>query len=407
MSLDIAALRSAVPGLHRSIRGESLIYLDYAATAQRPQAVLDAVYRANTELNANVHRGVHTVSAEVSAAFEAARARVATFLGAEPSEIVFTRGTTEALNLAAQGIAATRLRPRSRILLTQQEHHANLVPWQLVAHPRGARVECMRLDDAGSIDVEAAHRQIRAGGLAVLGLPLVSNVLGSRAPVETLSAAARDVGAVVVVDAAQAVAHGPLDVHAIGADVVAFSGHKVYGPTGIGVLWARSDLLHAWPPWQGGGDMIERVSFDSTTYRPPPARFEAGTPPIAAALGLHAALDWLDAVGWSTIRARETQLRARLLAILDGLDFIERLPGRPDVPLACFNVRGVHAHDVGTILDQHGIAVRTGRHCADPLHTLLGLDASVRASASFLNTEAELDHLEAALGEVAEVFGVV
>lgn len=406
MTLDVSTLRREFPGLQRSIRGAPLAYLDYAATAQRPRAVLDAMHRAHTELNANVHRGVHTVSAEVSAAFEAARARVAAFLGADPSEVVFTRGTTEALNLAAHGIAATRLRPRSRILLSQQEHHANLVPWQLVAHPRGARVECIPLTEGGHLDLDAAHRQIRAGELAVLGVPLVSNVLGTRTPVEELARAAHDVGGLVVVDAAQAVAHGPIDVHALGADVVAFSGHKVYGPTGIGVLWARASLLHAWPPWQGGGDMMERVSFESTTYRPPPARFEAGTPPIAGAIGLHAALDWLEGVGWSAIQEREALIRDHLLTVVDGLGFVDRLPGRPDVPLTSFNVRGVHAHDVGTILDQSGIAVRTGRHCADPLHTTLGLEASVRASASFLTTGAEVDLLGHALREVAEVFGV-
>ena len=210
----------------------------------------------------------------------------------------------------------------------------------------------------------------------------------------------------VVEDAAQAVAHGPLDVHALGADVVAFSGHKVFGPTGIGVLWARSELLNAWPPWQGGGAMIERVSFDTTTYRPPPARFEAGTPPIAAAVGLHAALDWLEGVGWPAIQQREAQVREHLLSLLGDIPSVVRLPGTPVVPLASFNLRGVHPHDVGTLLDEGGVAVRTGRHCTDPLHTHLGLDASVRASASFLTTEAELERLAAGLRRVVEVFGV-
>jgi len=404
--LDLAALRAELPGLTRRVRGKPLAYLDFAATAQRPRVVLDALRRAHTELNANVHRGVHTVGAEATVAFEAARTRVAEFLGADRSEVVFTRGATESLNLAAQGIAATRLRPRSRILLTQQEHHANLVPWQLVAHPRGAHVEHIPLLPSGALDLETAHRQVRAGHLSVLGLPLISNVLGTRAPVEELAAAARKVGALVVVDAAQAVAHGPLDVHALGADVVAFSGHKLFGPTGIGVLWARSELLHAWPPWQGGGAMIERVSFDTTTYRSPPARFEAGTPPIAAAVGLHAALDWLEDVGWPAIQQREALVRERLLSLLGDIPSVVRLPGSPVVPLASFNLRGVHPHDVGTLLDEDGVAVRTGRHCTDPLHTHLGLDASVRASASFLTTELELERLAAGLRRVAEVFGV-
>ena len=406
MTLDVHALRSQVPGLGRTIRGQPLVYLDYAATAQRPQSVIDAVVRANTTLNASVYRGVHTVSAEVTRAFEAARARVARFLSAEPGEIVFTRGATEALNLAAHGIAATRLRPRSRILLSAQEHHANLVPWQLAADPRGARVESLTLDVHGHIDHDDALRRIGQGQLAVLGLPLVSNVLGTRTAVAPLAAAARAVGAVVVVDAAQAVAHGPIDVHALGADVVAFSGHKVYGPTGIGVLWARRSLLESWPPWQGGGAMVERVSFDATSFRAPPARFEAGTPPIAAALGLHAALDWLDGVGWEAIAAREVRVREQLLATLDAIDPVVRLPGTPEVPLASFNVGAIHPHDVGTLLDEQGIAVRTGRHCADPLHSGLGLAASVRVSASFLTTDTELAHLGRALRKAVEVFGV-
>jgi cysteine desulfurase/selenocysteine lyase len=406
MNLDVAALRAQVPGLHRSIRGQPLVYLDHAATAHRPQPVLDALHHANTHLNANVHRGVHTVSAEATAAFEATRTRVAAFLGADREEIVFTRGTTEALNLAAHGIAATRLRPRSRILLTPFEHHANLVPWQLVADPRGARVEALPVTPTLDLDLDRTHTALRAGHVAVLGLPLVSNVLGTRTPVAELAAMAHDVGALVVVDAAQAAAHGPLNVHALGADILAFSGHKLGGPGGIGVLWAKRSLLATWPPWQGGGDMIERVSFDSTTFRAPPARFEAGTPPIAAAIGLHAALDWLENIGWEAISEHEHLLRDHLLAVLDALPFVERLPGTPAIPLAAFNVRGVHPHDVGTLLDDHGIAVRTGRHCTDPLHTHLGLDASVRASASFLTTTDELDHLGRALHAVAEVFGV-
>lgn len=405
MAIDVASLRAQVPGLSRCIRGTPLAYLDYAATAQRPQPVLDAVRRAQTELNANVHRGVHTVSGEVSRAFEAARERVAAFLGARPDEVVFTRGTTEALNLAAHGLSATRIRPRDRVLLSTAEHHANLVPWQLFAAPRGARIEALPLDATGRIDLDAAHATIRRGHLAVVGVPLVSNVLGTRAPIRALAEAAHAVGAVVVADAAQAAAHGPIDVNDLGVDVLAFSGHKVFGPTGIGVLWAKRSLLESWPPWQGGGDMIERVAFSGTSFRPPPARFEAGTPPIAAALGLHAALDWLDGIGWPAIEARESTLLTHGTAVLDALPFIERLPGPPAVPVFSFNVRGVHPHDVGTLLDEDGIAVRTGRHCTDPLHTSLGLDASVRASASFLTTESELDRLGASLSRVAEMFG--
>lgn len=403
--LDVDALRKQVPGLHREVHGHPLAYLDYAATAQRPQAVLDAVAHAYTTLNANVHRGVHTVSAEATAAFEAARARVARFLSTVPTQVVFTSGATDALNLAASGLAATRLAPGTRVLATLAEHHANLVPWQLAAERTGASVEPVPLTSRGTVDLGALERALCQGRVAVVACTLVSNVLGTRAPIEEVSRLCDQHGATLVVDAAQAAAHGPLDAAALGAHVLVFSGHKVYGPTGVGVLWARKELLEAWPPWKGGGDMIRRVAFSGTTFREPPARFEAGTPPIAQAIGLHAALDWLNNIGWAAIQAREEALTRYAEAALRGVPELHRVPGAPVVPLFSFTLGSIHPHDIGTLLDHEGVAVRTGRHCTDPLHTQLGLDATTRASLSFLNTREEIDRLVAGLHRVTEILG--
>lgn len=403
--LDVARLRAEVPALSREVHGHRVTYLDHAATAPTPQVVLQAVAQAYGPLNANVQRGVHTMSAEASAAYAAARSKVARFLHTDPVQIVFTRGTTEALNLAAHGIAATRLRPRSRVLVSRQTHHAGLVPWQLMGAPRGAHVEALPCTPTGQLDLDATERALRAGHVAAVCVPVASNVLGTYTPVRELAELAHDVGAVMVADAAQAAPHSPLDVGALGVDVLAFSGHKVFGPTGIGVLWARRSLLEKWPPWQGGGDMVQRVRFEGSTFREPPHRFEAGTPPIAQALGLHAALDWLENIGWKAIQARERVVRDGLWQRLRQVPGLTLLPGPADLPMASFTLGRHHPHDVGSLLDQLGVAVRTGRHCADPLHTLLGLDSTVRASASFLTTDAELDRLIAGLSHVREVLG--
>ena len=290
-------------------------------------------------------------------------------------------------------------------MLSQQEHHASLVPWQLVAPVRGAHVEALPCDERASIDLDAAEATLRAGHVAAICVGLATNVLGQWQPVAQLAELARSVGALVIVDAAQAAAHGPVDVHSLGVDALAFSGHKLFGPTGIGVLWARSELLQSWPPWHGGGDMVARVSFEGSTFRPPPHRFEAGTPPIAQALGLHAALDWLEGIGWTAIRRREAEVRDGLWNRLREVDGLRLLPGPAELPLASFTLGRHHPHDIGTLLDHAGVAVRTGRHCADPLHGHLGLAASVRASASFLTTDAELDQLVLGLRHVCEVLG--
>ncbi len=401
----IEAARAQVPGLQNEVQGQPLAYLDYAATAQRPQAVLDALHHAHAHLGANVHRGVHTRSAEATAAFEAARARVARFLSTTPEQVVWTSGATDALNLAAAGLGATRVRAGDRVLVSVGAHHANLVPWQLMAKRTGARVEPLPLAPSGEPDLGALDVALARGRVAVVAVSLISNVLGTQAPVSELAQRAHAHGAAVVVDAAQAVAHGPVNPAALGADVLAFSGHKIYGPTGVGVLWARPALLEDWPPWKGGGDMIERVSFEGTSFRPPPARFEAGTPPIAQAIGLHAALDWLEVLGWGSIQKKESALTKALVRTLDSIEGVRRAPGTPVVPLCSFCLDGVHPHDVGTLLDEQGIAVRTGRHCADPLHTALGLDATVRASLSFLNTADEIVRLAEGLEHAKTVLG--
>jgi len=404
-TIDLAAVRAQVPALSRTVHGRPVAYLDHAATAPTPTCVIDALGRAYGPLNANVHRGVHTMSADATQAFAAARRRVARFISASADEVVFTSGTTAALNLVAHGLSATRLRPRSRVLVSRQEHHANLVPWQLVAAPRGARVEALPCDTRGGVDLEAAERALRAGDVAVVCITLASNVLGTLQPVHELTRLAHGVGALVVADAAQAAAHGPIDVRALGVDALAFSGHKLFGPTGVGVAWARRELLQSWPPWQGGGDMVTRVTFDGPGFRAPPQRFEAGTPPIAQAIGLHAALDWLEDIGWARIQARETLVRDRIWDRLGEVDGLQLLPGPADLPMASFTFGRHHPHDVGTLLDQQGVAVRTGRHCADPIHALLGLDATVRASGSFLTTDAEIDRLVDGLRHVREVLG--
>lgn len=404
-TVGVEAARAEVPGLQGEVHGKPLAYLDYAATAQCPQVVLDALHHAHAHLGANVHRGVHTRSAETTAAFEAARVRVARFLSTAPEQVIWTSGATDALNLAAAGLGATRVRAGDRLLVSMGAHHANLVPWQLLAGRTGARVEPLPLTSKGEPDLEALDAALARGRVAVVAVSLVSNVLGTRAPVSAIAQRAHAHGAVVVVDAAQAVPHGPLDPDALGADVVAFSGHKLYGPTGVGVLWARPALLAAWPPWKGGGDMVQRVSFAGTSFRAPPARFEAGTPPIAQAIGLHAALDWLEDLGWGVIQAREAALTRALVRCLDGVQGLRRVPGTPTVPLCSFTVEGVHPHDVGTLLDEQGVAVRTGRHCADPLHAALGLQATVRASLSFLSTQDEIARLVEGVVHAKAVLG--
>ena len=387
--LDVKRLREDFPILHTTARGRPLVYLDNAATTQKPRAVIDAMVRYYERDNANVHRGVHELSERATLAYEAARAKVRRLLNArEDREIVFVRGTTEAINLVAQSFGRSRVGPGDEVLVTGMEHHSNIVPWQLLCQERGARLRVLPIDDAGE-----------------LALVHVSNALGTVNPVRDIVAAAHARGVPVLVDGAQAVAHGPVDVQALGCDFYAFSGHKLYGPTGIGVLWARAELLEAMPPWQGGGDMIASVTFAKTTYNDLPYKFEAGTPHVAGAIGLGAAIDYLEAVGLERVAAWEAELLRHAVEALEALPQV-RLVGtaRERAAVVSFLVDGVHPHDVGTILDQEGIAIRTGHHCAQPVMDRFGIPATARASFGLYNDHEEVEALVRALHRVFEVF---
>jgi cysteine desulfurase/selenocysteine lyase len=405
--LDVVRIRTDFPILSQTTRsGHPLAYLDNAATTQKPRQVIEAVTRFYTSGNANIHRGVYELSERATAAFEGARERVARFIGAaSPTEIVFTRSATEAINLVAQSWGRNTLRPGDEVLVTAMEHHSNLVPWQLVCEQTGARLRAVPITARGELDLEAAERLL-GDRTKLLAIGHVSNALGTVNPVRALAARAHGRGALVLVDGAQSAAHLRIDVTDLGCDFFAFSGHKVYGPTGVGVLYGRAEVLAAMPPWQGGGDMIEQVALEGSTWAAPPARFEAGTPPIAAVLGLATALDYFEAVGLDRIAAWEEEL-LRLATQRVGEIRGVRLVGtaREKVAVLSFILDGVHPHDVGTILDDEGVAVRAGHHCAQPVMTSLGIPATVRASFAFYNTVQEIEALARGVARAAEVFG--
>ena len=401
---DLAAIRAQFPALQQQVNDQPLIYLDNAATTQKPLAVLQAMDEYYRRDNANVHRAAHALSGRATAAFEAARERVRLFLHARhSSEVIWTRGTTEAINLVAYSWGQSNLKPGDEILLSVLEHHANIVPWQQVAARTGAVLRVIPLTTAGELDLAAFHALL-SPRTRLLAIAHVSNALGTINPVAELIAAATAVGAVTLVDGAQAVGHLPIDVQALGCDFYAFSGHKLYGPTGIGVLYGRAELLEQMPPWQTGGEMIQKVSFSGTRFNRPPFRFEAGTPPIAEAIGLAAALNFIAALpdGW---RRHEAALLQRLLDGLRQLPFIE-LVGTPRQRVGVVSLRlgDIHPQDAGELLDQMGIAVRVGHHCAMPLMESLGLDGTLRISLALYNSEAEVDALLAALARLPEFF---
>ncbi|MEZ7860878.1 MAG: cysteine desulfurase [Aeromonadaceae bacterium] len=402
---DLAAIRAQFPALQQRVNDQPLIYLDNAATTQKPLAVLQAMDEYYRRDNANVHRAAHTLSSRATAAFEAARERVRAFLHARhSSEVIWTRGTTEAINLVAYSWGQSNLQSGDEILLSTLEHHANIVPWQQVAARTGAVLRVIPLTASGELDLTAFHALL-SPRTRLLAIAQVSNALGTVNPVAELITAAKTVGAVTLIDGAQAVGHLPIDVQALGCDFYAFSGHKLYGPTGIGVLYGRAELLEQMPPWQTGGEMIQKVSFSGTRFNPPPFRFEAGTPPIAEAIGLAAALDFLAALpeGW---RRHEAALLQRLLDGLQQLPFIERV-GTPSQQVGVVSLRlgDIHPQDAGELLDQMGIAVRVGHHCAMPLMESLGLDGTLRISLALYNSEAEVDALLAALARLPEFLG--
>ena len=404
-ALDVERLRKDFPILAHRVRGKSLVYLDNAATSQKPRTVIDAVTRFYTAENANIHRGVHYLSERASVAYDRVRERVARFINAaSPAEIVFTRGTTEGINLVAQSWGRTRLGPGDEILVTGMEHHSNLVPWQLVAAQTGAVVRAIPITDAGELDLAAFDRLLtdRTRLLAVVHL---SNALGTINPIRWIVSRARERGIVTLVDGAQSAPHLPVDVQALDCDFFAFSGHKVFGPTGVGVLYGRAALLEAMPPWQGGGDMIESVTLERSTFAPPPARFEAGTPMIAQVIGLGAALEYVEEVGRAAIGAWEEDLLGYATERVRELEGI-RLIGtaREKASVLSFTVDGVHPHDVGAVLDDEGIAIRAGHHCAQPVMHRFGVPATARASFAFYNTREDVDALVRGLGRVRSVF---
>ncbi|WP_431312437.1 aminotransferase class V-fold PLP-dependent enzyme [Sphingomonas natans] len=380
-------------------------YLDTAATAQKPQIVIDAIAAAYGETYATVHRGVYQRSADMTLAYEAARERVARFIGAGSSaEIVYVRGATEAINLIAQCWGGTVLKPGDRILLSQLEHHSNIVPWQMIAERTGALIDVAPLTADHCIDLDAVEAMLTPQHKLV-ALAHVSNVLGSVLDVKRAADLAHAVGAKLLVDGCQAVARLPVDVTALGCDFYVFSGHKLYGPTGIGCLWARPELLEAMPPYQGGGSMIDKVSFAKTTYAPPPTRFEAGTPHIVGALGLHAAIDYVESIGLDAIHAHETALVRQTREALSAMNSVTLFGPEDSAGIVSFAIHGVHPHDVGTILDEGRVAIRAGHHCAQPLMEALGVPATARASFGVYNGPADVDALVKGIERVRRIFG--
>lgn len=411
-AFDVDRIRADFPILTREVHatakkpGKPLVYLDNAASAQKPRAVIDRMTRFMEEDYSNVHRGVHYLSQTASDAYESARATVARFLGA-PSDksIVFTRNATEAINLVAATWGRTFLEKGDEVVVSIMEHHANIVPWQLLETEKGIRLKVVPMDDDGVLDL-GAYADLLGGRTKLVAISHCSNVVGTVNPVAEIVALAHARGIPVLIDGSQAVVHGPVDVTALDADFYTFTGHKLYGPTGIGVLYGKYDLLKAMPPYQGGGDMIMAVSFSGTTFCAPPARFEAGTPAIVEAVGLAAAIDYVQAIGPEAIAAHEHALldyaTAKLLEI-EGVRVQGRAPGK--APIISFTVEGVHPHDVGTVIDQYGVAVRVGRHCAEPLMERLGVPSTARASFAMYNTMDEADALVRSVKAVKEFFG--
>jgi cysteine desulfurase/selenocysteine lyase len=402
--LDVARLRQDFPILARTEQKRPLVYLDNAATTQKPQAVIDAEARYYAELNANIHRGVYELSQKATAAYEAVRDQVRDFIHAtRREEIVFLRGTTEAINLVA-GSWGQRLGPGDEILITEMEHHSNIVPWQLLCQRNGCSLVVAPINEAGELIIEEFEARL-SDRTRLVAVTQLSNALGTMPPVKNIIELAHARGVPVLVDGAQAVPHLGVDVQALDCDFYAFSGHKLYGPTGVGVLYAKAALLEEMPPWQGGGDMIRQVSFAKTTWNDLPYKFEAGTPNIAGVVALGAALDYVDQVGLPAIVAHEHDLLAYATARardFPGLRIIGT--AREKASILSFVMDGVHPHDVGTILDTEGVAVRTGHHCAMPVMEHFGVPATVRASFGLYNTHDEVDALFAALGKVKEVF---
>ncbi|NNL86158.1 MAG: cysteine desulfurase [Myxococcales bacterium] len=402
--LDVARVRLDFPILSREMNGEPLVYLDSAASAQKPRAVLEAIDGFYRENYANIHRGVYELSATATRLHDEARATVARFLGAaDAREIVFTRNATEAINLVAQTYGRTQLSSGDEILITEMEHHANIVPWQMICQLTGAKLMVAPIDDRGVLRMDA-FGELLSDRTRIVAVGHVSNALGTINPVEEIVSLAHRRGAVVLIDGAQAAPRFSVDMEAIGCDFYVFSSHKLYGPTGMGVLYGRADLLATLPPYQGGGDMIRSVSFEKTTYAEAPQRFEAGTPDIAGAIGLAAAIDYLEKLGLTAIEAHEDELLrygTELLEAIPKVTIVGTAPRKTGV--LSFTIEGAHPHDIGTVLDQRGVAIRAGHHCAQPLMDRLGVPATARASVGVYNTRDDLDRLRDAILETIEL----
>ncbi|HXG48053.1 MAG TPA: cysteine desulfurase [Methylomirabilota bacterium] len=403
---DWSALRADFPILDQQVHGKPLIYFDNAATSQKPRAVIDALRRYYERDNANVHRGIHELSNRATTGFEAGRERAARFLNARhPEEIIFTRGTTEGINLVAHAWGNAHLKRGDTILLTEMEHHSNLVPWQLLAERTGARLAFLPINgDQGLLDLSRLDEWL-TGGVKLLALTHISNSLGTINPITEICERARRRGIVTLVDAAQSAGHRPLDVQQIGCDFLALSGHKMCGPTGIGVLYGRGEVLAQMPPWQGGGEMILTVDFERSTWKEAPHRFEAGTPDISGVIGLHAAMDYLDAIGRDHIAHHDQELGAYAYEAMLRLDDVRLFGPRVGrAGLISFLLRDVHAHDVVTVADQWGVALRGGHHCNQPLMKKLGVTSTARASFYFYNTTAEIDRFVEVIREIQRFF---
>jgi len=403
VAADLAAWRREFPALAVAVNGHRLAYLDSAATALKPRPVIDAVTRVLERDAGNVHRGVHALSEAATEAFDAARRDLAALIHAPEGEVVLTSGTTASINLVAQTWGRARVGPGDVVVATALEHHSNLVPWQMLCAERGATLRVAPVRDDGAIDV-GALAQLLDDRVRLVAVSHLSNVTGRIAPVAELARLAHAVGARVLVDGAQAIAHLDVDVRALGCDFYAFSGHKLYGPPGTGVLWGRAELLDEMPPWQGGGEMVASVDEQAARYREPPYRFEAGTPNIAGVVGLGAAVRWWRGLDRARVRAHEAAVHARLRAAIAAVPGV-RVLGAPEAAVVAFAVDGVHPHDVATIVDQAGVAIRSGHHCAQPLHRRFGLDASARASLGVYSGDDDVEALAAALATVRDVLG--
>ena len=403
---DVEAIRADFPILSREVHGKPLVYLDSAASAQKPRQVMDALMLAYTDTYSNVHRGLQFLSEASTDAYEAVRGSVGSFIGAASGdEIVFTSGATMALNLIARCWAEPRLQPGDEILISIAEHHANIVPWQMVAEKTGATVRAFDMGPDGAF-VMANLTDMITAKTRIIAIPHVSNVLGTVFPVAEISKVAKQAGALMVVDGCQGVVHMPVDVIALGCDFYVFSAHKLYGPNGVGVLWGRADILAEMPPYMGGGDMIDRVTIEHSTYAEPPVRFEAGTPPIAEVIALGAAVDYVTNIGMEAIRAHEQDILSyahQRLSSVEGLQLIGTAPGKSGV--VSFTMDCAHPHDISTIIDNNGVAIRAGHHCAQPLMDRLDLPSTARASVGVYTTRAEFDVLAESLEKVRRIFG--